>query len=71
VSYIRRIWGFWYDFLVDGRPELLIGPIVALAVVWGMLALGITPLLAGVVLVALVIFVTALSLALALRPRVE
>ena len=67
MNQLRRVGAFWYDFLVDGRPELLLGPIVALAIVWVALGQGLPALLAGVLLVALVSTLTGLSLALALR----
>ena len=45
---------FWYDFLVGDRPELFVGPLVALALVARATQMGWTAL-SGLLLFALVV----------------
>jgi hypothetical protein len=67
MAFLRRFFGFWYDFLVGDRWELFLGPIAALALVSLAITLGLAPGIAGVLLFALITGIVALSLTLALR----
>lgn len=69
MRYARRFGAFWYDFLVDGRLELFLGPIMVLGLVWTLLHVGLPEAFASVLLVVLVSAVGAGSLALSLRRR--
>ena len=53
MRYIRAFGHFWYDFLIGDRPELFVGPIVALAAVAVVIAPR-WPVAAGLVLFVLV-----------------
>jgi len=67
VTLLRRIAAFLYDFLVDDRWELFLGPIAALILVAVVVGTGAAGALAGALLVALVAGIAALSVALAVR----
>jgi hypothetical protein len=67
LRYLRAFGRFWYDFLVGDRPELFLGPIVALAITWLLVQLGTTDLLVAGILVAMVLLVASGSLVFALR----
>ena len=69
MRYVRAFGAFWYDFLVGDRPELFVGPIVALFLAWILVRGGIEAGVVGLVLFAAVAFVGALSLYLTTRPR--
>ncbi len=53
---------FWFDFLIGDRPELFVGPILALAIVALATSLGWTAL-SGLLLFALVVASGGLGLA--------
>ena len=54
MRYVIAFGRFWYDFLIGDRPELFIGPIVALAVV--AVVMRVTPtMLSGLLLFTLVV----------------
>lgn len=61
MSYLRRFVGFWSDFLVGDRPELFVGPILALAATWIAVRSGAPGGLAGALLFVLVAGVGAAS----------
>jgi hypothetical protein len=42
MRYVVVFGRFWYDFLIGDRPELFVGPIVGLAIVAVVTALGWT-----------------------------
>ena len=42
MRYVIAFGRFWYDFLIGDRPELFVGPIVGLAIVAVLTALGWT-----------------------------
>ena len=69
MRYVRAFGAFWYDFLVGDRPELFLGPIVALFLAWVLVRGGVNAGIAGIVLFAAVAGVGALSLYLTARPR--
>ena len=69
MRYVRAFGAFWYDFLVGDRPELFLGPIVALLLAWILVRGGVNPGIIGIVLFAAVAGVGALSLYLVARPR--
>ena len=69
MRYVRAFGAFWYDFLVGDRPELFVGSIVALALVWLAIRGGLDSGLAGPVLTILVVALGGLSVWLATRPR--
>lgn len=56
MKYLRAFAAFWYDFLIGDRPELFIGSIVVLVLVWAALRVGLNSTIAGIVLTALVLF---------------
>jgi len=67
MNAVRAFGAFLYDFLVGDRPELFVGPIVALAVVALLVAAGVPSLGAGVLLAGLIIATAGFSLGLVLR----
>ena len=67
MLYLRRFGRFLYDFLVGDAWELFVGPLVALAVAYGLLQLGLNGGLAGAALVILVLAVMGVHLTVALR----
>ena len=69
MRYVRAFGAFWYDFLVGDRPELFLGPIVALLLAWILVRGGVTAGITGIVLFAAVAGVGSLSLYLTARPR--
>ena len=69
MRYVRAFAAFWYDFLVGDRPELFLGPIVALLLAWILVRGAVSAGIVGVVLFAAVAGVGALSLYLTARPR--
>jgi hypothetical protein len=66
MRYIRAFGYFWYDFLVGDRPELFVGPIVALAIIWFAVQSGLGAV-AGLGLTVLVLAIGGASLVLASR----
>jgi len=66
---LRAFGRFWYDFLIGERPELFVGPLVTLALVWLLVRAGWPDALAGLVLVGGVMVVAGIALARSLRPR--
>ena len=54
MRYLIAFGQFWYDFLIGDRPELFVGPILALAVVAVVTSLGWTAL-SGLLLFGLVV----------------
>lgn len=69
MRYLRAFGAFWYDFLIGDRPELFVGPIVALAVVWLLLQAHIASGIVGLGLFVAVLLVGAISLYLTLPRR--
>jgi hypothetical protein len=72
VSWLERFGRFWYDFLVGDRWELFLGPIVALALVAGLVAAGVPGGVSGLGLFFGVVVVAGLSVwhsASVSRPR--
>ncbi len=69
MRYVRAFGAFWYDFLVGDRPELFLGPIVALFLAWVLVRGGVSAGIIGIILFAAVAGVGALSLYLTARPR--
>jgi hypothetical protein len=69
MRYLRAFGAFWYDFLVGDRPELFLGSIGALALVWVAISMGVSSTVAGGLLTILVLLLAAFSLSLATRPR--
>jgi len=67
VSWLRRFGGFWYDFLVGDRWELLVGPIAALAVAAALVGAGLPGAVVGLVLVLGIVGVAGVSLWWAIR----
>ncbi len=64
MSRARAFAAFWSDFLVGDRPELFLGPIIALIVAWLLVGLGLPGGLVGGLLFAGVVLVGALSIRL-------
>ena len=62
MTLLARIGRFWYDFLVGDRPELFVGPLVVLAIAWGLVAAGVAGALAGVALFVGIAIVGAISI---------
>jgi len=69
VRYLRAFGAFWYDFLVGDRPELFVGSIVALVLVWLAIQAGLDAGLGGWVLTAAILIVGGLGVLTASRPR--
>jgi hypothetical protein len=69
MRYLRAFGAFWYDFLVGDRPELFIGPIVLLTVVWIAIHAGVGDLAAAILMIVGVCAVALVSLGLVLRTR--
>jgi hypothetical protein len=69
MRYLRAFGAFWYDFLVGDRPELFIGPIVLLTVVWIAVHAGVGDLAAAILMIVGVCAVGLVSLGLVLRTR--
>lgn len=69
MRYLRAFGAFWYDFLVGDRPELFVGSIVVLALVWAAIRAGLDAGLAGWVLTAAILIVGGLGVLTASRPR--
>ena len=69
MRYVRAFGAFWYDFLVGDRPELFLGPIVALVLAWVLVDAGLPGGGTGIFLFAAVVAVGALSLYLTARPK--
>ncbi len=67
MTFLRKFFRFWYDFLVGDRWELFLGPIAALVIVGVAVAAGISSAIAGVVLFALIALVGAFTVAWAVR----
>ncbi len=67
MDWLRRFGRFWYDFLVGDRWELFVGPIVVLALTWGLASAGVSGALAGAVLFGGVVTVAAISIAATIR----
>jgi hypothetical protein len=63
----RCFFRFWYDFLVGDRPELFVGPIVALAVAWLATRADVPAAVTGILLFGLVTAVGGLSIGWAVR----
>jgi hypothetical protein len=51
MSFLRSFGAFWYDFLIGDRPELFVGPVVLLAVTWGLIQAGVDATVVGGILV--------------------
>jgi hypothetical protein len=69
VRYLRAFGAFWYDFLVGDRPELFVGAIVALALVWLVIELGLDSGAAGWLLTLVILVVGGLGVLVASRPK--
>jgi hypothetical protein len=69
MRYVRAFGAFWYDFLVGDRPELFVGPIVALFLAWILVRGSVDAAIVGLVLFVAVALVGAFSLYLTTRPR--
>ncbi|HZC33405.1 MAG TPA: hypothetical protein VE640_08985 [Candidatus Bathyarchaeia archaeon] len=69
MRYLRAFGAFWYDFLIGDRPELFIGSIVVLALVWLAINVGFSPTAAGGLLTVLVLVLAGLSIWSATRVR--
>jgi len=69
VRYLRAFGAFWYDFLIGDRPELFVGSIVVLALVWLAIQAGLDAGLAGFVLTVAILIVGGLGVLTASRPR--
>jgi hypothetical protein len=64
MSKVRAIVAFWSDFLVGDRPELFLGPIVALVVAWLLVGAGLPGALVGGLLFLAIAGIGALSVGL-------
>ncbi len=69
MRYLRAFGAFWYDFLVGDRPELFVGVIVILGLVWAVNRMGLQAEVAAVLMPAAVCLLLGLSLARAVRRR--
>jgi hypothetical protein len=62
VRYLRGFAAFWYDFLIGDRPELFVGSIVVLGLIWLAVNMGLNPTAAGGFLTVLVLLLGGLSI---------
>jgi hypothetical protein len=69
VGYLRAFGAFWYDFLIGDRPELFVGSIVVLGLVWLAVNVGFSPTAAGGLLTVLILVLGGLSIWSATRAR--
>jgi len=69
VRYLRAFGAFWYDFLIGDRPELFVGSIIVLGLVWVAINMGMSPTAAGGLLTALILVLAGLSIWSASRRR--
>lgn len=69
MRHLRAFGAFWYDFLIGDRPELFVGSIVALALVWLAIRAGLDAGLAGWILTAAILTVGGLGVVTASRSR--
>ena len=69
MRYLRGFGMFWYDFLVGDRPELFVGSIAALVLVWLAIRTGLDPTVAGFVLALVVLGLGAFSVGAATRSK--
>ncbi len=69
MHFLRAFGAFWYDFLVGDRPELFVGSIAVLAIVWSFIQVGLEPSLAGWLLAVLVLVLAAFSVRIASRQK--
>lgn len=69
MRYLRAFGSFWYDFLVGDRPELFVGPILALVLAWLAVVVRVPAAGAGILLFVCVLAVGGLSLYLTARPH--
>jgi hypothetical protein len=69
VRYLRAFGAFWYDFLIGDRPELFIGSIAVLALVWIAINMGLSPTVAGGLLTVLILVLAGLSIWSATRRK--
>ena len=69
MRYLRAFGAFWYDFLVGDRPELFVGVIAILGLVWAVNQMALRAEVAAVLMPAAVCLLLALSLARAVRNR--
>lgn len=61
MQYVHRFAAFWYDFLIGDRPELFVGSIAVLVLVWIAIEAGLDPTLAGGLLTTLILTLAGLS----------
>lgn len=69
MHYLRAFGAFWYDFLIGDRPELFIGSIAVLALVWIAINMGLSPTSAGGLLTVLILVLAGLSIWSATRRK--
>ena len=69
MRYLRAFGAFWYDFLVGDRPELFVGSIAILAVIWLAIRAGLAGGLAGAALTLLILLLGASSVLIASGPK--
>jgi ABC-type uncharacterized transport system permease subunit len=69
MRYLRGFGAFWYDFLVGDRPELFVGSILALVLVWLAIKAGLDPGVAGLSLTVVILGLGALSIGAATRSK--
>jgi hypothetical protein len=69
VRYVRAFGAFWYDFLIGDRPELFLGSIVVLGLVWVAINMSLSPTVAGGLLTVLILLLAGLSIWSATRRR--
>lgn len=69
MRYVRAFGAFWYDFLIGDRPELFLGSIVVLGLVWIAINMSLSPTVAGGLLTVLILLLAGLSIWSATRRR--
>jgi hypothetical protein len=69
MRFLRAFGAFWYDFLVGDRPELFIGSLAVLLIVWVSIQAGLESAMAGWLFTVLVLALAGFSVRVASRPR--
>lgn len=67
MQFVHRLAAFWYAFLIGDRPELFVGSIAVLVLVWIAIQAGLDPTLAGSLLTILILTLAGLSVRSASR----
>src|SRR5215475_6761337 len=62
MTYVRRFFAFWYDFLIGDKIELFVGPLAAMLIVGIGVGMGLDSTIAGFLFFGLIVLVGGFSL---------